>query len=275
MPCKVCKHNQVKDIDRALLTGVSLPSLSQTYGFSTEALRFHHEHLQKKMAQAQQRFHDGLHQGLLCKLSIVMELVLGVVRGARAGEDFKLFLQATREFTRVVSLMVKMPARLEPEMIYCLMASPQWDLQEGTLLPNSIQALSATRQSLKVNLFAPCPDLDAAPELEPAIPPPLATPTSTLKTPVTQVPAAPRPRHGNRQRKKANEKLAGQQREINAKLARKKNPSLENIVNYQEDTPSKKNSSPQRENLLQRLYRKWKISGKLPGKTSPENIIVS
>ena len=35
MPCNVCKHNQIKDIDRALLTGVSLNSLSKTYGFST------------------------------------------------------------------------------------------------------------------------------------------------------------------------------------------------------------------------------------------------
>jgi hypothetical protein len=168
MPCNVCKHNQVKDIDRGLLSGVSLSSLSKTYGFSTEALHLHHQHLQHKMALAQQRCHDGLHQGLLCKLSMVMEMVLGVVQGARAGEDFKLFLQATREFTRVVSLMLKMEARLEPEMIYCLMSSPQWDLQEGILLPNSTQALNATRQSLKVNLFAPCPEPEPEPTPEPA-----------------------------------------------------------------------------------------------------------
>ncbi len=106
--CTVCKHNQTKDIDRALLTGATLSSLSRKYGFSTAALHRHQEHLRQKMAQAQKRFQDGLHQGLFCKLNIVLELVLGVVRGAKAGEDFKLFLQATRELTRIISLMHKM-----------------------------------------------------------------------------------------------------------------------------------------------------------------------
>jgi hypothetical protein len=165
MPCNVCQHNQVKDIDRALLSGVTLTSLSQTYGFSTQALRCHQEQLRQKMALADKRFHDGLRQGLYLKLNLVMEMVLGVVRGARAGEDFKLFLQASREFTRIVNLMLKMDVHLEPELIYCLMASPQWDLQDS-LLPNSFQALAQTRQTLKVNLYAPCPEpaLETTPE---------------------------------------------------------------------------------------------------------------
>ena len=33
--CIVCKHNQIKDIDRALLTGATLSSLTKQYGFST------------------------------------------------------------------------------------------------------------------------------------------------------------------------------------------------------------------------------------------------
>ena len=182
MPCFVCKHNQVKDIDRALLSGVSLSHLSQTYGFSTQALLAHQEQLRQKMARADKRFHDGLRQGLFCKLNLVLEMVLGVVRGARAGEDFKLFLQASREVSRIVSLMLKMDVHLEPELIYCLMASPQWDLQDS-LLPNSFQALAQTRQTLKVNLYAPCPE--PAPETTPATAAgsPLETQNSKLETP--------------------------------------------------------------------------------------------
>ena len=157
MPCTVCQHNQIKDLDRALLTGATLTSLSRKYGFTTSALQRHQEHLMQKMAQAQREFHDSLRQGLFCKLNLVMEMVLGVVRGARAGEDFKLFLQASREFTRIISLMLKMDVPLGPEMIYCLMSSPQWDLQDN-LLPNAFQTLSDTRQTLKVNLFAACPE---------------------------------------------------------------------------------------------------------------------
>jgi hypothetical protein len=249
MPCNVCKHNQVKDIDRGLLTGVSLASLSKTYGFSPEALQLHHQHLKKKMVLAQQRFHDGLHQGLLCKLSIVMELVLGVVRGARAGEDFKLFLQASREFTRIVSLMLKMDARLEPEMIYCLMASPQWDLQEGVLLPNSIPALNATRQSLKVNLFAPCPE--PAPEPEPDA---VQTPTVEMcKLQLETLTAATSPKS---------------QREISAKLARNIAFNGDINVKNQYDSLNEKIFPPNPQNPWQHGVQKREKSGKSAGKTT-------
>jgi hypothetical protein len=168
--CIICGYNQVKDVDRALLTGATLTSLSQKNGFTTSALHRHQEHLMQKMAQAQREFHDSLRQGLFCKLNLVMEMVLGVVRGARAGEDFKLFLQASREFTRLISLMIKMDVHLGPEMIYCLMSSPQWDLQDN-LLPNAFQTLAATRQTLKVNLFASCPEPEPEPDPVPAQPP--------------------------------------------------------------------------------------------------------
>ena len=179
--CIVCRHNQIKDIDRALLTGATLSSLNQKYGFSTSALHRHQEHLMQKMGRAQKRFHDGLHQGLFCKLNIVMELVLHVVRGANAGGDFKLFLQASRELTRIISLMHKMAVQLEPEMIYCLMASPQWELQDS-LLPNSFQALSKTRQTLAVNLFAPCPEPEPETILATAQESPLETRNRKLAT---------------------------------------------------------------------------------------------
>jgi hypothetical protein len=157
MPCPVCKHNQINDINRALLTGASLTSLSRQYGLSPAALPRHQEHLLKKMAVAQERFHANLNQGLYCKLNMVLEMVLSVVRGARAGEDFKLFLQAGREATRIAGLMHKMNVPLDPEMIYCLMASSQWGLQDS-LLPNAFQALDNVRQTLAVNLMAPCPE---------------------------------------------------------------------------------------------------------------------
>ena len=92
-------HNQIKIIDRLLLAGAAPAAVGAKYGFSTAAVQPHQEHLARKMALAEQRFHPGLHQGLLCKLNIVFELVLGVVRAAQAGGDFKLFLQATREVT--------------------------------------------------------------------------------------------------------------------------------------------------------------------------------
>ncbi len=216
--CTVCRHNQTKDIDRALLTGATLSSLSRKYGFSTQALQRHQEHLSRKMAQAQQRFHDGLHQGLFCKLNIVLELVLSVVRGAKTGEDFKLFLQATRETTRIISLMHKMQVPLEPELIYCLMASPQWDLQDS-LLPDAFQALSKTRQTLAVNLFAPCPEPDSEPIPETASTSPLKTQDSKLEAP-SQTGALPD--QGPKIEHQSTKPITGHQKPATANRPRKK-----------------------------------------------------
>ena len=168
MPCKICNYNQVKDIDRALLSGVSPASLSRNYSFTKSELEHHQKHLQKKMALTQQRFQAHLNLGLFCKLTTVMEMVFWTVRQAKQGEDFKLFLAAGREFSRLVSLMDKMAAKLQfdPEFLYCLMASPEWDLQEDALLPHAFQALSKSRQTMKLNLYAPCP------EPEPQVPEP-------------------------------------------------------------------------------------------------------
>ena len=160
MPCKICHYNQVKDLDRLLLSGAFPASLSQKYRFSAAELERHAEHLQQKMALARRRFQVNLHLGLFCKLNTVMEMTLGVVRAAGNSRDAKLLLQAGREFTRIINLMHKMAAKLEfdPEFLYCLMASPQWDVQEGALLPDAFLALADTRHTLKVNLFAPCPE---------------------------------------------------------------------------------------------------------------------
>ena len=168
MPCRVCQYNQVKDLDRLLLSGVTPDSLSRKYRFTIAELQAHQEHLHQKMALARRRFQLNLHQGLFCKLNTVMEMVLGVIRGARHSQDARLLLQAGREFTHIINLMHKIAARLEfdPEFLYCLMASDQWDLQEDALLPYAFQALSRTRHTLKVNLFEPCP------EPEPQVPEP-------------------------------------------------------------------------------------------------------
>jgi hypothetical protein len=160
MPCKICTYNQVKDLDRLLLAGATPAALSQKYPFSVAELERHRKHLQHKMALAQKRFQANLHQGLYCKLNTVMEMVLGVIRGAKQGQDARLLLQAGREFTKIINLMDKMTAKLDfdPEFLYCLAASPEWDLQEDALLPSAFQALSKTRHTLKVNLFETCPE---------------------------------------------------------------------------------------------------------------------
>jgi hypothetical protein len=185
--CRICNYNQVKDLDRAFLAGVTPAELSRRYAFTVTELERRQGHLQQKMARAQKRFHELLNLGLYCKLNTVMEMALWVVRSARKSEDVKLFLQSSREVARIVGLMDKMAARLQvdPEFIYCLLANSQWDLQEDSHLPSAYQALSQTRQSLKRELFASCP------ESVPVSLPEITTAPETPPVNPTAIPAEP------------------------------------------------------------------------------------
>ena len=121
----------------------------------------------EKIAVASKRFHAMLRQDLLSKLHTVMEMVLNLIRRTKTGDDPKLFLQATRAFSRILRLIDKRAAQfqLDPEFIYSLMASYQWEVQEPSLLPSAFQAVSETRRTLKSNLFSPCPEPE--PETKP------------------------------------------------------------------------------------------------------------
>ena len=55
--CRICKYNQVQDIDRLLLAGAPLTQLSQTYPFSRSELQRHQQHLNDKITLASKRFH--------------------------------------------------------------------------------------------------------------------------------------------------------------------------------------------------------------------------
>lgn len=185
--CKICQYNMVNNIDRLLLAGHTPASVSRRYpGFTPAELQRHAEHLHHKMALASRRFQASLHQGLFIKLHLVMEMVLTVIRGAKGGGDAKLVLQASREFSRIVALMTKMAAKIDfdPEFLYCLMANPQWDLQEDSLLPSAFQALAESRRTLKQQVFfTPCPDPDQEPIPDQTPAPTSGDPKSALETP--------------------------------------------------------------------------------------------
>ena len=179
MPCTVCQHNQIQDIDRALLTGATLASLSHLYGFSVSALQRHKQHLLEKMARAKTRFTR------FCTWATILSSIPSWKWPCRSSGSPAPSEDATPGQPGIHlphQPHHQMEVQLEPELIYCLMASPQWDLQDN-LLPNAFQALSDTRQTLKVNLFAPCPEPEPEPDPVPAQPPTTETQNSQPETP--------------------------------------------------------------------------------------------
>jgi hypothetical protein len=230
MKCPVCNLNQTREINRALLTGATLTSLKQKYGLSLSALQRHKDNLIQKMCRAEERLQASLRQGFFCKLNTLLDLAMQNAFTANADGNSRLFLRAGSLASRLINQMQKLDFALEPEMVYCLLASPTWNMTDS-LLPGAFQALSDTRQTLATDLLAPCADQDPEPASDPAQTSPDETENSDLETLVQTAALDDRGRD----------------------LLQKVFPGL---------VPQP--SQPKTEN---RLFKKWETTGKLPGKT--------
>jgi hypothetical protein len=82
MPCSVCQHPQLQEIDQALTAGsATLAELSRQYHLSTSALHRHKSHLQAKVTQAKDQLQNNLRQGCLFWLSQALDLAMQTSRG--------------------------------------------------------------------------------------------------------------------------------------------------------------------------------------------------
>ena len=163
MPCTVCQHPKRRDIDQALITGsATLAALSQEYGLSTSALHRHKAHLQANVNQAKAQLQDHLRQGCIFWLSQALEMSMQTARTAQAEGNGKVVLQAIRQGTRLINIILKQDLQMDDRIVYEIMASPQWSTQAG-LLPSDARILSGSRQALTGILSTPCPETAAQP----------------------------------------------------------------------------------------------------------------
>jgi len=129
--CIVCRHNQTKDIDRALLAGATLSSSAGSTASTPRPCNAIRSTCPEKWPRPKNASTTACTR--VCSANLILSWNWSSVSsGRQGGEDFKLFLQASREVTRLISLMHKMQVHLEPELIYCLMPLPV-DLQDSLL----------------------------------------------------------------------------------------------------------------------------------------------
>lgn len=192
MSCTICQHPKRPEIDQALMTGsATLAALSQEYGLSTSALHRHKAHLQAKVSRAKDRVMDNLRQTCLFWLSQALEMTMQIAQSAQAEGNVKLVLQAVRQGTRLITIILKQELPLDDTLLYATLASPQWATQ-ASLLPHDPNIMALSRQALAGTLSSPCPD-DAPPAASPDSPedlallqqlfPALATPPATVAQP--------------------------------------------------------------------------------------------
>jgi hypothetical protein len=158
MSCTICNHPQRQKIDQALVAGsATLAALSQEHGLSTSALHRHKAHLQAKVSRAKDQLHNNLRQGCIFWLSQALEMISQTAQAAQAEGNFKVVLQAARQGTRLITIILKQDFQLDDTIIYQILASPQWTTQ-ASLLPHDPKIMSMSRQALIGKLAAPCPE---------------------------------------------------------------------------------------------------------------------
>jgi hypothetical protein len=163
MSCTICNHPQRQKIDQALVAGTTtLAALSMEYGLSTSALHRHKAHLQAKISRAQDQLHNNLRQGCIFWLSQALEMISQTAQAAQAEDNFKVVLQAVRQGTRLINIILKQDLQLDDTIIYQILASPQWTTQ-ASLLPHDPEIMSISRQALIGKLAAPCPETTTQP----------------------------------------------------------------------------------------------------------------
>ena len=158
MKCTVCTHPQRQAIDHALLAGdATYEALSAQYGPSLSAIYRHKKHLQEKMRQAEKRLQNHLRQDTLFRFNEYLETTRQVVRTASADGDTRQTLRAVREGTRILNFITKLEVKFDGDLVYRIIASPQFTTQDS-LLPTDPGIITSHRQTLAGALSSPCPE---------------------------------------------------------------------------------------------------------------------
>ena len=260
MSCTICQHPQRQAIDQALITGsATLAALGQQYNLSTSALHRHKAHLQAKVNRAKDQLQENLRQGCLFWLSQALEISMQTAQAAQAEGNVRVVLQAIRQGTSLIRIILKQDLHLDDRVIYEILASPQWATQT-TLLPQDPRIMSLSRQSLTGALTSPCPEtVDAS--SSPASPedPDLNAIQAVLATLAQPLVSQPKP-----------ENRLLNSRDKSGKSAGKTPAKKDNNQKYQEDTLWEKISGIMAAPLLSRiappetLFRELDKSGSIP-----------
>ena len=265
MKCTVCNHPQLHDIDQALLAeNATFAALGKKYGLSISSLFRHKRHLQGKMAQAEKRLQNHFRQETLFHYNELLETTRRLIGTAVAAGDTRQALQAIREGTRILNFMTKLEVTFDADLVYRILASPQW-VSQDSLLPADPGIIFGNRQAQADDLFFPCPEIPPDPQLdtwdeEDATAADLAkasileTQNSELETPLpakitqellqqilTQLDHRPANQPKTENRKLATAKPPKNQRDMSAKLARKPASRIQNNQQNKEDRRCEKN----------------------------------
>jgi translation initiation factor 1 (eIF-1/SUI1) len=150
--CTICSHPAHRDIDRDLITSISIPDIAAKYCVSIDALGRHKaNHLSKTLAKAQEAKDRASSDNLLERLDSLSDEAHRIRRQAERAGDYKTALGGIRELVRIVELLAKLRGELAQEGTVNILVTAEWQSLRGAVL-DALQPFPDARLALAERL---------------------------------------------------------------------------------------------------------------------------
>ncbi len=115
--CKVCNHKHVKEIDSAIVRGVTLQEIADKYSLHPSTVCRHKAHIADKITKANVILEAKEGAGVLQKISELLQKAHDLLDKAEMNGDIRTAIQAVREARGCLELMAKATGELAPEKL--------------------------------------------------------------------------------------------------------------------------------------------------------------
>jgi hypothetical protein len=105
--CSVCHHPSLREIDQALINGMSLRPLSALYGVSTSALSRHTKHLRRHLAALNQQDQQAQLTADLDELDLLRVRLDRLYSKSNDSQSLHISLGCIQEYLKLFSLRAK------------------------------------------------------------------------------------------------------------------------------------------------------------------------
>ncbi len=146
--CTVCSHPNVKEINRALVSGEANTKLSSIFAVSEQALRRHKSsHLPTKLVMAHEAEEAAQADNLLEQLGDLQRRTLAILEVAEKTRQHRTALSAIREARGNLELLAKLLGELDERPTVNVLLSPQW-LELRAVIVGALEPHPDARESV-------------------------------------------------------------------------------------------------------------------------------
>ena len=112
MKCTICPHEKLEEINRALMSGLSLRNVAQRFSVSMHSLHRHKRHIPARMVQAQQAKEVTKADTLLEQVVELRDKAMSILEQAEQAGDLRTALQGIKEARACLELLAKLQGEL-------------------------------------------------------------------------------------------------------------------------------------------------------------------